>query len=617
MELLARLAALIAEDRCESVETDTIEIKPVPSDAGSWRKIKESVNAFLNTRGGILVLGVKEQQRAGDQRYVFAGWRPEAEEKVKGLREAFTDRKGRPLDTPEATDSLAILPFLEGQVAVVYVDELAADRKYVFLDGRAYRRALTGDVRLTQMEIEKQEEFREEAVHARELQPVPDMAVGDLDLHRLNDYIIRLDPASLIETLKPNLDAAHSFLERKAFVRDGRVTTLGALVCGSHPADRLGFRCHVHGYVDAPPTAARVVVQDKQDFADNILPLMEKAWGYLLRSTQVGVSLDQGGASRPQYPESLLRETVNNALAHRDYSINRQVIVSVRPGVHACVENPGTFRPNLLIEDEAAPGPLLRILPEPKPRNPKLADVLRVYRKWEGKGIGMATLVNLCLRNEVDLPYYRLGTDGIRLFLPAGRLLDERMERRFASLDAYIEAKLRGNPLSEPQKLVLSYLMKSEWANRERRHTVLLTHDNNHFGILTGLLEAGLIAKDPRSPAHYPIYLADRILMASDFIAELRVALGPAFDSLRPDDKDVLSVVYRHNRYSRAKAVSAKQIAFDLWADRQRAEGIREFDRFYRWVRNAVLRLERAGFLSRAEGRRYEIVPGFRAKHMC
>ncbi len=36
-----------------------------------------------------------------------------------------------------------------------------------------------------------------------------------------------------------------------------------------------------------------------------------------------------------------------------------------------------------------------RIAPETKPRNPKLADVLRVYRKWEGRSIGMPTLVRL------------------------------------------------------------------------------------------------------------------------------------------------------------------------------------------------------------------------------
>ena len=179
---------------------------------------------------------------------------------------------------------------------------------------------------------------------------------------------------------------------------------------------------------------------------------------------------------------------MNNALAHRDYSINRQVILAIKPGKHIAIRNPGTFRRRLLIEAPDAPIPVRRILPEAKPRNPKLADVFRVYRKWEGRGIGMAKLVNLCLENQMDLPYYRLFRKRFVSYLCAGPgYWIDAYGALFQSFDGHIEERLQGNPLTEEQKWVLSYLIKSEWANEKLGYTILLTPDNNHFGSPIGI----------------------------------------------------------------------------------------------------------------------------------
>ncbi len=451
------------------------------------------------------------------------------------------------------------------------------------------------------LKVEAQEEFKEEAAHAKELQPVPGMSEADLDLTKLNEFIFHLNQPKTVETLKPDLEAARTFLERRCFLKDGSVTVLGALVCGNHPGDRLGFRAHVHGYVDVP----QQIAQDKQDFVENVLQLMDSSLGYLLRNIQVGISAEHGGTARPQYPEELLRETVNNALAHRDYSVNKQVIISIKPGVHIAIRNPGAFRRNLIIEDGEADIPVRRILPEAKPRNPKLADILRVYKKWEGRGIGMATLVNLCLENRIDVPYYRIYTEEVCLHLGAGKLLGERMERLFSSFDRYIEERLDGASPSEEQKLVLAYLIKSEWINENLGYTILLTPDNNHFTALRGLEIAGLISKHPLSTAAYPIYIADRVLVARSYVKELRSFFNDGFDVLDATAKEVLGVVYRHNHFCRVKPVSAKQAAFALWYEKDGAEGdIKQFDTFYRKIRNVFNKLEKADYVRKVDGTR-------------
>lgn len=612
--ILQKLADLIHQGRFVELETEWLEIKPVPVDRGEWKERHKSVNAFLNTRGGMLILGVKEEGTGTARRYVLSGWKDHAEPNLKEFPRLFTDRKGVMQDLNDCFPPMELRTLLGERIAIVSVDELAADRKFVFLHGSAYKRILTGDHKVADRDVEAQEEFKEEAAYAKELQPVPDMTEADLDLTRLNQFIFHLNQPQTVETFKPDVDSARPFLERRCFLKGGTVTILGALVCGNHPGDRLGFRSHVHGYVDVP----QQIAQDKQDYVDNVLQLMDSSLGYLLRNIQMGISAEQGGKSVPQYPEEVLRETVNNALAHRDYTVNKQVIIAIKPGIHIAIRNPGRFRQTLIIEDGNAEIPVRRILPEAKPRNPKLADVLRVYRKWEGRGIGMATLVNLCLENRIDLPYYRIYTEEVCLHLCAGKLLNERMERLFDSFDRHISTKLEGGGLTEEQKLVLAYLIKSEWANEQLGYTILLTPDNNHFAALGTLEKAELISKHMLSTAAYPIYVADRMLVQRSYLKELRAVFGDAFDDLDETAKAALGMVYRHNHFCKTKPVSGKQAAFALWYERSGPPGdIKQFDTFYRKIRNTFNKIEKAGFVSKVAGTRgYVLRNDFKATHI-
>lgn len=616
--VLDELDRLIDQGRFEELESDTIELKPCPSSSQDWSERYRSVNAFLNTRGGVLILGVKEVQRDGHRRYELPGYDAAAEGKLKDMHTGvFTDAFGQSIkDMAEFLPPVELRSVRGKRVAIVRVDALPAIRRYVFFKGRAYKRQLTGDHVVTKAELDRQAEFIEEAAQARELQLVHDASLEDIDLDKLNEYIVELNRLQKIESLKPSLAEAQAFLERKRFCIGGRLTLLGALVCAAHPGDILGFRAHVHGYVNnlRSSESDTLIVPDKQDLIGNVLPLLVQANAFVLRNIQVGVSASLGGSASAQYPEVVLRETINNALAHRDYAINKQVVVSITPGRQIEITNPGTFRHQLLIHLPSTAGlpPVLRVLPETKPRNPRLADVLRVYRKWEGRGIGMATLVDVCLSNRLNLPYYRFKTDEVVLVLQAGLLVDSRLQEIFESRDAYIATKLGSfDELSDEKRAVLAYLIKSEWANQEGRHCVLLTQDNNHAQAIKALESAGLIFRHPDSPVLYPIYLADRNLLTDDFESELRQRYGPAFDELALLWRKALAVVYRYNHFSTKKRVSAKQASYALWpSEGKDLADLRAFDHFNRNIRRVFNQLEERGFIEPSadvKGKGYEL----------
>jgi hypothetical protein len=132
-----------------------------------------------------------------------------------------------------------------------------------------------------------------------------------------------------------------------------------------------------------------------------------------------------------------------------------------------------------------------------------------------------------------------------------------------------------------------------------------LTPDNNHYVALVGLEKAGLISKHPLSTTSHPIYVADRVLVKRSYVKELRILFGAGFDVLDAKAKEVLGVLYRHNRYCRMKPVSAKQASFALWHEMGGRQGdIKEFDTFYRRIRNIFNKLEKADYVRKVEGTR-------------
>lgn len=69
-------------------------------------------------------------------------------------------------------------------------------------------------------------------------------------------------------------------------------------------------RCQVDGFVESPIDIAG----NKKNFKDNIIPLLESSIGFVFTNISTGISSAKGGTTTFEYPERLIRETVNKAL---------------------------------------------------------------------------------------------------------------------------------------------------------------------------------------------------------------------------------------------------------------------------------------------------------------
>jgi len=579
------------------IETDKIELKDL-STGTEWKELYKTVCAFLNTRGGTIVIGVKEDKE--HKQFHFTGVNQNNEGNIKQICNQFTDDEGRKIDLTEfiRPDLVELRSFLGGQMCIVFIEKLPDEQKYVLYNGEAYERRITGDHRIQPDKIKAQKELKIELQRAKELEFVPNTTIDDLDIDRLNDFILRLNKDLKVETLKPDIQSAESFLSRKKFIRDGSPTLLGMLVCGKHIEDKIGGRCQVDCYLDT----GIHVANDKKVYKDNIIGLMESSIGFVFNKTGTGISLDKGGSILFEYPERIIRETVNNALAHRDYSNERFTNITIVSNKHIEIRNPGRFRQEqILILD--TPFEVRRIIPIPKAQNPNLADVLKSFDRWEGKGWGMSSLTNAALNNLIDIPYYRLYTESdIGLFIDKGKVLDDEMKIWFNSFSKYIQSKTNGRDLSDEEKTILAYFYKSEIQNRLERYTIILTPDNNHFGVIKTLEESGLVQQLQHANPLYPIYAVDRTLMKREFTSELRKYFGGAYDTLDNEMKSILETIYQFNEFSMVSEVSANMISNYLYLRKKKViSDMKDYDTFKRGVRYKVNKLEKNNYILRKE----------------
>jgi len=595
--LLNKLGDCIKNGSYERLETDKYELKDNSHTGSDWKEVHKTANAFLNSKGGIIFVGIHED--TANHKYAFKGFDARNENQVKEICKQFTDEKGNKLNLELYFPDYEIRDFMDGEILLVYVEPLPDDEKFVYMNGSAYERLLTGDHKISDHKITAHGEYKAQIRDARELLPVINTSVDNLDIDKLNHYIFLLNRIKKTETQKSTLEEAKAFLVRKMMLRDEQPTILGMLTCGKNPEDFLFNRCQIDCYVDHP--SKELIARSRKLLMDTVINLMEEAERFTIQNMDTGISVEKGGTGVYEYPLELIRESINNSMAHRDYAIDRFITIKVVPKTQIEIRNPGRFKKQLLIEEVNETVPIRRIIPgDPQANNPRLANVLKVFNKWEGQGIGMATLTDACLHNEIDLPYYNFhSADELSLIIPSGKLIDKQMESLFLTYGSYFKEKLKGNEITEEQKRVLTYLYKSEVQNKLFRYTILLTKDNNHLDAIRSLLEAGLIYPHPKSDNINPVYLLDRNVFKIDFNLELQEIFGEQYSSLKPENKEVLSLIYESNTFSEEKNPSANQIGNILWLRHGKEHTIEGFEDFKRKVRYMVRKLEDGSYIVR------------------
>ena len=343
----------------------------------NYNLAKELV-AFSNLDGGMVLLGVEDDGSiSGLTRNRLEEW----------VMTACRD-KIRP----------GIIPFFEiikevepgKDVAIVRVPRDSYVHSQWHNNGHTYYiRVGTQSREPTQEELGRL--FQQRGMVRAEMQPVSGTTINDLDRLRLKDYFGRIRQQDVPDD-GDDAGWRNLLINTNIMTEDG-VTLAGILLFGITPnrylpqagIDAVAYQGTEKEYEAKERKQLRGAMTPLMDRNENLLEasLVEQAVDFVRRNTPVHSHLEDGArrVDTPTYPEEVIRETIVNALIHRDYLLSGTDIELAIYEDRLEVVSPGKL-PN-------GTTPQRMRLGTRAARNNLLKDFMRDYRYLEHMGMGV------------------------------------------------------------------------------------------------------------------------------------------------------------------------------------------------------------------------------------
>lgn len=441
----------------------------------------ESVSAFANTRGGVLVLGLSEPHGfVVDSEF-------DAQRTLGQFMSGIGDggKDGVKLANPPRYEA-EFIDFEDGQLLVVEVFENELAQKPCYIEARgvrsgSFKRVCDKDVLLSATELFELQNAMVRSGADRK----PVARLEDLDDDLVADLLQRRRQS---RALRGAQDRDEKLRRLGVVDADGAVTMAGLLVLGSYPqqyypkliVDVAVFPDNEKG----APGAVRFVDRARCD--GGVVEMIDTAVGAVARNLR-SVSIVSGTGRRDELeiPREVLREAIANAVVHREYDerfIGQSVSVDVYPN-RIEISNPGGLwgtrtRENLAAGVSECRNDLLMSLIDGVPLSDDDSKVA------EGNGTGIPFMIRELRSRALERPEYRVGLD--RIVLCLGRHGTEIVENR-----AWL-ATMTDEAVGQDAEALMLLLRERSSVSVREAHEALGIDSDDVRGLVKGLQECGV-----------------------------------------------------------------------------------------------------------------------------
>lgn len=409
------------------------------------KNIWDTVSAFANTRGGIILLGVDEENNFStvdgfDQNKICAQF-------CAGMEEGSSAAKVHPIPA----FSVERLEIDEKPVLVIAIEELGPDQKPCYVTSKgiskgSFKRIDDGDLHLTLNEIYSLQ-------HALVTTDSDRQAVEEARATDLNDQICEATFAKASILMPRSLrgtDTTEEKLQRLNFMNsDKQVTKAGLLVAGNYPQQffpKLCIDVAVHaGTGKSEPGKPRFL--DRQLCDGTLGEMIEESLKAIARNLRT-TSVVRGAAriDEPEIPVEVLREALCNAVIHREYGSlfdGQSISVDIYSD-RIEISNPGGLWGGK-IEETLNDG-------QSCCRNPTLMRLMSIVplpseagSPAEGNGTGIILMINAMKERGLSEPLFKAGIDNFKVTLLRSSYLEQTARTELKDDELIIIDLIRSN----------------------------------------------------------------------------------------------------------------------------------------------------------------------------
>jgi ATP-dependent DNA helicase RecG len=475
---LQELKKLVGELQATQSESDTVEVKTAKG--GTPKRLYGAMSAFANrTGGGIIVFGLDEST---DFSITGVGDAHQLQEEITSLASDNMEPALRPEFTVDEIDGETVV--------AVEIDEVPASQKPCFyktagLPKGAYLRVGNTNRQMTEYEVFGYLSGRGQPTHDEDT--VPDASLEDLDSSLIETYLEHLRQirprAGFLKSAKEEI-----FLRLRIATQDNGVicpTLAGLLMFGKYPQEF--FPQLIITFVqyfgttedERTPQGARFV--DNRRFDGPITEMVDEAETYIMSAMRKS-SLIEGMFRRDitEYPRESLRESIANAVAHRDYSpYVRGSYIQIRMFADRLeVRSPGGLFGNVTVDN---------LEDEHSTRNARLMRMMEDMQVVENRGSGISAMLHTMREANLEPPRFDDRRASFKVTFHNHTLMTPEA---ISWLNQFSHL-----PLNDQQRLALVYLRQhSHIDNRDYRR--LNRVDMMIAGQdLRGMVQAGLVGQ--------------------------------------------------------------------------------------------------------------------------